>query len=103
MSYNVRVCGKELPLFDTSIYYSLHVFVKNVSFPVILGAKNLRETEMINTYLVEERTIGFGTLGFIKWSEKHYIDCCVLFPSVIKLIINPIRLLNYIYIKNNMK
>lgn len=92
-----------MPLFDTSNYYSIHVFIKNVSFPVVLGAKSPCEKEMINNYLVEDCISDFGTIGFIKWSENHSIDCCVLFPSIIKLIFHPVCFLNYIYIKKVMK
>ena len=66
-----------------------------------MGARNPRETTMINTFLAEERTSEWKEIDFINWSSDHMVDCCIIYPPLIIFLLHPVLILNYFYLKKH--
>lgn len=80
---------------------AIHVFKKNISFPVFVYSCSDWDNTQIS-YLNQNIACGsFTTLAICKWCIAHHINYQILFPdNPLKLLIkDPKRFLCYLYLK----
>ena len=79
----------------------VHIFNKNISFPVLVYACNEWEQTQVSYLSQNVAKGGFTTMAISQWCKNHQINYQIIYPkNKLKLLLKePMRFMCYLYIR----